>query len=102
MTVTMESAVFMGKNNVNNTHSTGDEPKQPDKTTSVDGDTTPINDPDQDSISDFLKTTRENTGLFGVPSVQIIVLFAPSIVRALIVVCCCLGLRALVICLSIL
>ena len=35
------------------THSTGCEPKQPDKTTSVDGDTTPINDPDHDSISDF-------------------------------------------------
>ena len=56
------------------THSTGDEPKQPDKTASVHGDTTPINDPDHGSISDFLKTTRENTGLFGVPSVWIMVL----------------------------
>ena len=35
--------------------------KQPDKTTSVKGDTTPINDPDHDSISDFSKThTREH------------------------------------------
>ena len=51
------------------THSTSYEPKQPDKTTSVDGDTTPINDPDHDNISDFLKTTCENTGLFGVPTV---------------------------------
>ena len=37
------------------THSTGYEPKLPDKTTSVDGDTTAINDPDHDSISDFSK-----------------------------------------------
>ena len=51
------------------THSTGCEPKLPDKTTSVDGDTTPIKDPDHDSISDFSKTTRESTGLFGVPTV---------------------------------
>ena len=35
----------------------------------MDGDTTTINDPDHDSISDFSKTTRENTGLFGVPIV---------------------------------
>ena len=35
----------------------------------MDGDTTPINDPDHDSISDFSKTARENTGLFGVPTV---------------------------------
>ena len=32
-------------------------------------DTTPINDPDHESISDLSKTTRENTGLFGVPTV---------------------------------
>ena len=49
--------------------STGNEPKQPDKTTSVDGDTTPFKDPDHDSISDFSKTTRESTGLFGVSTV---------------------------------
>ena len=48
---------------------TGYEPKQLDKITSVDGDTTPITDPDDDSISDFSKTTHENTGLFGVPTV---------------------------------
>ena len=38
-------------------------------TTFGDGDTTPINDPNRDVISDFSKTTRENTGLFGVPTV---------------------------------
>ena len=32
-------------------------------------DTTPIDDPDHDGISDFSKTTRESTGLFGVPTV---------------------------------
>ena len=42
---------------------TGYEPKEFDKTTSVDGNTTPIDDPDNDSISEFSKTTRENTGL---------------------------------------
>ena len=42
-------------------HSTSYEPKQPDKTTSVNGDTTPINDPDHDNISDFSKThTRDH------------------------------------------
>ena len=46
------------------THLRGYEPKEFDKISSVDGDTTPINDPDHDSISDFSKTTRENTGLF--------------------------------------
>ena len=35
----------------------------------MDGDTTTINDPDHDSISDLSKTTRENPGLFGVPIV---------------------------------
>ena len=58
------------------THSTGYEPKQRDKTTSVDGDTTPINDPDHDSISDFSKTHSENTGLFGVPTVLKTLCFA--------------------------
>ena len=48
------------------THSTGYEPKEFDKITSADGDTTPINDPNYDNISDFSKNTRENTGLFGV------------------------------------
>ena len=28
----------------------------------------PINDPNHDNVSDFSKITRENTGLFGVPS----------------------------------
>ena len=47
------------------THSTGYEPKEFDKTTSVDGDTTPINDPNYDYISGFSNIARENTGLFG-------------------------------------
>ena len=34
-----------------------------------DDDATPINDPDHESISDFLKTTHENTGWFSVPTV---------------------------------
>ena len=46
---------------------TGYEPKEFDKNTSVECDTTPINGPNH-SISDFLKT-RESTGLFGVPTV---------------------------------
>ena len=45
---------------------TGYDPKKFDKITSADGDTTPINDPNFDNISDFSKITRENTGLFGV------------------------------------
>ena len=48
------------------THSTGYEPKEFDKITSADGDTTPINHPNYDNISDFSKITSENTGLFGV------------------------------------
>ena len=48
------------------THSTGYEPKEFDKITSADGDTTPINDPNYDNISDFSKITGENTGLFRV------------------------------------
>ena len=51
------------------THSTGYEPKGFDKVTSLDGDMTPINDPNRDNISEFSKTTRESTGLFGVPTV---------------------------------
>ena len=42
-------------------HLTGYEPKQPDKMITADDDATPINDPDNDSISDFPKTTHENT-----------------------------------------
>ena len=48
------------------THSASYEPKELDKITSADGDTTPINDPNYDNISDFSKITRENTGLFSV------------------------------------
>ena len=48
------------------THSTGYEPKEFDKITSADGDTTRINDSNYDNISGFSKITRENTGLFGV------------------------------------
>ena len=51
------------------THSTGYEPKEFEKITSGDGDTTPIHDPKYDNISDFSKITRENTGLFGVSTV---------------------------------
>ena len=51
------------------THSTGYGPKELDKVTSVDGDTTPINDPNRDNISEFSKTTRESIGLFGVLAV---------------------------------
>ena len=50
------------------TRSTSYEPKEFDKITSVDGDTTPINDPNHDSMSNFSKITRENTEQFGVPS----------------------------------
>ena len=48
------------------THFAGNGPKEFDKITSADGDTTSINDPNYDNISDFSKITRENTGLFGV------------------------------------
>ena len=44
----------------------GYEPKEVDKSTSADGDTTLVNDPHYGNISDFQKITRENTGLFGV------------------------------------
>ena len=52
------------------THSTGYEPKDIDKITSADGDTTPINDPNYDDVFDFAKITRENTGLFGVSTMS--------------------------------
>ena len=48
------------------THSTSYEPKEFDKITSADGDTTLINDSDYENISDFSKITCENTGPFGV------------------------------------
>ena len=51
------------------THSTGYEPKEFDKISCADGDTTPINDPNYDNISDFSKITRENTGLFSVSTI---------------------------------
>ena len=47
---------------------TGYEVKEFDKITSVDNDTTPIKDPDH-NISDFSKTTSENTRQFGVSTV---------------------------------
>ena len=47
---------------------TGHEPKEFDKITSVDNDTTLINDQNH-SISDFSKTTNENTRQFGVHTV---------------------------------
>ena len=50
------------------THSTGHEPKEFDKTISRAGETTLVNDTNYDNISDFSKITRENTGLFGVPT----------------------------------
>ena len=52
------------------THSTGYEPKGFDKINSADGDPTPINDPNYDNISNFSKIPRENTGLFGVPTMS--------------------------------
>ena len=45
---------------------TGYDPKEFDKITSADGDTTPINDPNYDNISNISKITRETTGLLGV------------------------------------
>ena len=48
------------------THSTSYESIEFDKITSADGDTTPVNDPNYDNISDFSKITRDNTGSFGV------------------------------------
>ena len=48
------------------THSTVHEPKEFDKITSADGDTTPEDEPNSDGISNFSRNTRENTGLLGV------------------------------------
>ena len=48
---------------------TGYEHKPSDKIITADNDATPINDPDHDSIFDFSKTTHDNTGWFGVPTV---------------------------------
>ena len=50
------------------------EPKKFDKITSVDSDMMLIDDPDLDGISDFSKTIRENTELFGVPTVFLMIL----------------------------
>ena len=55
---------YLAKSDAN----TGYEPKQFDKITFVDNDTMLIDDPDLDEISDFSKNTRDNTGMFGVPS----------------------------------
>ena len=46
---------------------TGYEPIQPGKVVRADDDSTPINDPDHDSMTSQ-KTTHENTGWFGVPT----------------------------------
>ena len=51
-------------------HTTGYDPNQADKMVPADGDATSINDPDLDLISDFSRTTHENTGWFGVPTVS--------------------------------
>ena len=61
----IEKFGYLAKSDAN----TGDEPKKFDKITSVDSDTMHIDDPDLDEISGFSKTIRENTVLFGVPSV---------------------------------
>ena len=50
------------------THSTGCEANEFDKNTSADDDATLIHDPDH-NISDFSKTTNENTSQFGVHTV---------------------------------
>ena len=50
-------------------HLTSHEPKLSDKMITADDDATPINDPDHDNISDFSKTTNDNTRRFGVPTV---------------------------------
>ena len=42
-------------------HLTGCEPKQSDKMITADDDATHINNPDLDRISDFSKTTHDNT-----------------------------------------
>ena len=45
------------------------ESKKLDKITSVDSDTMLIDDPDLDELSDFSKTSRENTELIDVPTI---------------------------------
>ena len=50
-------------------HLTGYAPNRSDQMITADTDATPINDPDNDSISEFSKTTLDNTGWFGVPTV---------------------------------
>ena len=47
----------------------GYEPNLLHKMVPADDDATPINDPDHDRVSDFSKTTHENPGWFGVPTV---------------------------------
>ena len=47
----------------------GYEPNLLHKMVPADDDATPINDPDHDSVSDFSKTTQENSVWFGVPTV---------------------------------
>ena len=49
-------------------HPKSHDPKLSDKMITADDDATPINDPDHDSISDFAKTTNDNTRWFGVPT----------------------------------
>ena len=46
----------------------GCEPNEFDEITFVDDDSTLIDDPDLDEISDFSKNTHENIRLFGVPT----------------------------------
>ena len=55
---------YLAKSDAN----TGNEPNEFDKNNSVDDDTMLINDPNH-NFSDFSKTTSENTGQFGVPTV---------------------------------
>ena len=50
-------------------HFTSYEPKQLDKTISLDNDTTPIDGPNVDNISDFSRVTRDSTRMFSVPTV---------------------------------
>ena len=54
---------------VKSAHLTGYEPNSSDSMINADNNATPINDPDNDSISEFSKTTNDNTGWFGVPTV---------------------------------
>ena len=54
---------------VKSAHLTGYEPNGSDSMINADNNATPINDPDNDGISEFSKTTHDNTGWFGVPTV---------------------------------